>query len=187
LIVRVAFKWTTPNVLRPAINVMHFESIGYNLASLVTSLEARVTAAMWQHAGTDTGISELTLTPLDGSSGSLVQPTTFTAKWKGPQTPGDVVPQAAIIQKLVTSLRGRSFRGRVYLPFPVESAIVNGTYGSAARAAQDTAWGNFIAGMSTDGHSLVVASYKLAAASLVIGHLTESYCGTQRRRQPRPA
>jgi hypothetical protein len=166
---------------------MHFESIGYSTGSLITSLEARVTAAMWQHTRTDSYIDQLTLTPLDGAGTSVTYSTTNAAKWKGVNGTGDLIPQAAVINKFTTTLRGRSFRGRAYLPWPAEVACNNGVYDASARALQDTAWGNFIAGMSVDAHSLVVASYKESAATLVVGHQCEPLLGTQRRRQIRPS
>ena len=167
--------------------MMHFLSTAYATGPLITAIEAQVLANMWAETTTQATITQLTLTPLDGSSASVIHATAGGAKWAGTQTAGDTIPQAAAIVRLYTAQRGRSYRGRVYLPWVAESVAVNGGYNSLASAAQNTAWGTFIAGMQTSSHELVVASYKNSSASIVIDHQVESMLATQRRRQPRPS
>lgn len=167
--------------------MMHFAAPTGTLGALITALEANVTANMWAHTGTDVRIDQLTVTPLDGSGASIVHTVASASKWKGPETPGQTIPQASVIVKLNTDFRGRSYRGRVFLPWPLEAKCDSGRYDSAQAATQNTAWDTFIAAMGTASHELGVASYKHASFALVTSHDVETYLGTQRRRQPRPS
>jgi hypothetical protein len=165
---------------------MHFTISGGAVGPLITAIDANVTAAMWGQTSVDSAIDSYTLTPLDGSSASVVHPTGSPAKFKGPQTTQPVVPQVAVINKLTTSLRGRSYNGRTFLPWPTENVVNNGNFDATTRGTMDTAWGNFITAMSGAAHDVLIASYKHSTAALVIGHQVEALLATQRRRQPRP-
>lgn len=185
-VVRVAFDWVTPALTRHAANVMHFHSTDEDLASLITALDANVTANMWGHTRNDTGIVKYTLTPLDGLSGSVEHATSGT-KWFGTLTGGiDIVPQASALIKLTTALRGRRFRGRVFLPWPAEVAVTSGTLNSSNQSTMQSAWNTFRSAMAAAGKDLLVASYKEPAGVNVTATTVESLLATQRRRQPRP-
>jgi hypothetical protein len=183
--IRVAFKWSNAVFLRPAVNVMHFSSDSYDIPSLITAIDANVTAAMWQQTNTDSHIAEYTLTPLDGSSASVVHATGSPAKFSGPQSGGDLLPQVAVLVKLNTASRGRRARGRAYLPWCQEGVVANGIYNATARAAQQTAWNSFRSAMASASKPLQVASYANPSAEDCTAATVESLTATQRLRQPR--
>ena len=91
----------------------------------------------------------------------------------------------ANIVKFVTGLRGRSYRGRVYLPFVDESTQAQGHIVAGKITDGQGAWEAFHTDMSTDGFELVVASYLHSTAEDVIAVLFERDTATQRRRNKR--
>ena len=185
-VVRVAFTWTNPAYTRHAVNVMHFNCVPTDIAHLRTTLEANVNALMWSQTPAASTITSLRFTPLDGMGSSLDFATSGGSKWAGNAGTGDTTPQVAAIVKLLTGIRGRSHRGRVFLPWVAEGNNTNGTFTSAAVvSAMQGAWTTFIAAMSTAAHDLQVTSYHLATSTDVQTCVVESQLATQRRRQPR--
>lgn len=166
---------------------MHFVKAGGNPADLWTKLNAHVTASMWNQTITSSKIVLATITPLDGSGVTLPQPTGAGANWAGNQSPGDIIPSSAVVIKTLTAKRGRSYRGRHYLPWPAESQCDSGQFTSGTRNASTAAWIAFHAAMVADGWTPVVASYKLSTADPIIAVAAEIYLGTVRRRQFRTA
>ena len=185
-VIRCAFRWENPNFDRNAITVMHFNTPDWGIAGLRTAIEANVLGDMWDHASTDSAIVDVTYTPLDGTTASQTIATSGGSKWNGNSGSGDQVPQAAVVVKHLTLDRGRSARGRNFLPWPVEPNVNNGVLNSASVGVMNTAWESFRSDMLADTYPLVVASYKDSAAGDVTSSTVESLLGTQRRRQPRP-
>lgn len=184
---RVSFEWAAGQ--QSAANVMHFRtaSSGATPEEVWDCIDANVTANMWASCSTGSVIQEVRVTPLDGSSATQAFGTGSGAKWQG-QTSGDFVPAGAAIIKLSTAKRGRSFRGRVFLPFLAEAAFVNGLLELGPLGLAQTAWEDFandIIADPTTPMALVVASYKLAESNQVLNLLAENVAGTQRRRQGR--
>lgn len=182
-VVRVAIDWSNSFVTKPATNVMHFSAPGKTLAQVFTALDNRVVTNMWCGATVDTKAITVTLTPLDGSGSTLVQPVTPAAKWAGPAVTGDVVPQVAAIIKFATAKRGRSFRGRIFVPFTAEAQQSSGVVTPATVAAATAAWATWLTNMNGDGVHPVVASYKLGSAEAITAATAEAMTATQRRRQ----
>jgi len=182
---RCALKWQATGIARPAINVMHLRKSGSSALAVFNELDAKVTAAMWQYADQNTGVYEVDVTPLDGTSATAQYATGLPTKWKGGVVGGDTIPQVACIVKLGTATRGRSFRGRLYLPYVTEGKQANGVMDATTLAAMQTAFNTFFAALTTDGFEWVVASYKESVATAVTGVILESRTATQRRRQVR--
>lgn len=183
---RAAFIWSCPAFTRKATNVMHFLYASPDAATLFSKISANVTATMWAATRSDTLIESVTLTPLDGA-GASTEHATSGAKWAGQATGGsDVVPQACPLVSLRTGVRGRSYRGRVYLPWPSEGSIASGSLGSSQQTTMQSAWTAFVTAMDATSAPLVVASYKNASQALVTTATVEQLLATQRRRQPRP-
>lgn len=63
-------------------------------------------------APTSTTLTELRLTPLDGSSASTVR----TVALAGTQADGTLPTEVSACMSIITGLRGRRNRGRIYLP-----------------------------------------------------------------------
>ena len=183
---RVALQWTDPVFPRKSVNVMHFHSVGYAMSTFWTALDANVTALMWGHTGTNSQIDQVTIIPLDGGGAGLIQATGGPAKWRGTDSSNVPIPQASAIVKLTTGTRGRSNRGRVYLPWVNEDIAAAGQLDATRRSAMNGAWATFRSAMLAAGFPLVVASYKHSTALNVLATDVEAYLGTQRRRQPRP-
>ena len=164
---------------------MHFTSADYDIDNLWDKLQDHVAEGMWQPTSEQNKIVQVVFLPLDGTTASVAKVAPSTDAWSGPQSNGDTVPQAAVIVKLRTDQRGRSGRGRVFLPWPWEGVIENGRFSSADRDACTAAWGAFVDDMRGDSVDLVVASYVHAYKNAVVSANAETFCGTQRRRQPR--
>ncbi len=184
--VRAAFTWVNPAFTRDAITVMHFNSDDGDLDALFSDLDAAVSDALWQHTTVDSSIATVQLIPLDGTGAGKEYDTGSTADWSGPQPSGQVIPQAAVVAKHTTIFRGRSYRGRSFLPWPAEGVCSNGRYDNTNAAGQQTAWNNFQATLLGGAHEIVIASYKLAVSNDVSFTRVERLLGTQRLRQPRP-
>jgi hypothetical protein len=124
------------------------------------------------------------VTPLDGTSATFDHTGDFPAM-TGDQD-GQFIPQVAYIAKLITGLRGRSKRGRVFVG-PMSEAIANDGQLTPGAALSDlqAGWEAFEAGLVVDGLELVVASYKLSSAQSVTAVSVEQVLATQRRRQSR--
>jgi len=182
---RVALKWQGSGVTRPAVNVMHIRKASSSALAVWTEVDAKVTAAMWGHTAAGTSVYEVDVTPLDGTSATAQYATGSPAKWTGSAATSDVIPQVACIAKLGTATRGRSFRGRLFLPFLCEGVTFYGTIQASTITSMQAAWNTFFAALTADSYELVVASYKLSSATAVTGVVIENRTGTQRRRQQR--
>lgn len=183
---RCAFEWQHDDFTGlAATNVMHFRKSSTTPAALATLLAASVTAAMWHEQDTHAHVRFVNITPLDGSSVTLPYATGGAAKWSGAQTTHDPVPQVSNIIKLDTAKRGRSYRGRVYLPWVVTPAINGGALSAGDAATVTTAWVAFLAALNASTCDMVVASYTLATAEPVIALACELDTATIRRRNSR--
>jgi len=186
-VLRVALNWTSDSG-QTAVNVMHFysEEAGATPEQLATDLDAQATGSMWGCIVPSASVSDIAITPLDGSTATSHYTPATPAHWVG-QNGTDFVPQVAAIIKLTTGLRGRSHRGRLFLPFIEEGAISNGLLLSATRSGVEGAWQDFGDHMLATAHvwALGVASYKLATFEGASTITCEGVLGTQRRRQGR--
>jgi hypothetical protein len=182
---RVAFNWSCPTAGLTAENVMHFRKASSSPVAIATMIDGRVTSSMWGVESDTCSVASLDVTPLDGSGASYEFSTGSPAKWKGANAAAEFTPQAAAIVKLTTSLRGRSYRGRIFLPWVSEPSAQNGRLISGALTPLQAAWTAFVANIITDGGELVVASYKLSTAQAVANAHCETFLATQRRRMQR--
>jgi hypothetical protein len=165
--------------------VIHFHKSGSTAAALGTALDANVTASMWGLTSDNCHISHYDITPLDGSSVTYPVDTGSPAKYSGAVSGTDVIPQACYLMKLLTLKRGRSYRGRIFLPFLAETKQSFGTLDTTAVSNTTAAWVAFHTAMTSAGFDFVVASYKLATADNVAAIACESQSATQRRRARR--
>lgn len=178
---RVALNWTGPSGTH-AVNVIHLLKSGTTAASIASTMDANVTTNMWNNVSASAQVTSLQVTPLDGSSATYVLNTTG-AKWTGPNVGTDFAPAVANVISLRSNFRGRSKRGRVYMPYQAEAGMSNGVNGNTALS--QTAWNNWLAAMIAAGAQPVIASYKLASQVPITAIIVESVLGTQRRRQSR--
>jgi len=182
---RVAFTWEAAG--QHAVNVMHFfDSLGTQDADdLHTQILANADAGMWATVSNQAHMVDLAITPLDGTSAtSEFAVPTSNADFAG-QTASEYVPAVAVLVKLTTAVRGRSNRGRVFVPFTGEAVMGDGQVGSGPIGTMQTAWNNWIAGMAAVDFPQVVASYLHSNQHEVTNVIVEDIVGTQRRRQSR--
>jgi hypothetical protein len=124
--------------------------------------------------------------PLDGSTATATLTATIVAGGSG----GDWVPQSAVLVKHQTAHRGRSGRGRTYLPLIGEMNISAGIFDPGVISTVQPAWDTFLSTMNTANWSPVVAHYDRAhsgvgaAAYPILRYVVEGFTATQRRRQP---
>lgn len=182
---RCSFEWTNSDTGLSATNVMHFANSGATPADIAADIDASVTATMWSPCDNHSHVREIDITPLDGTSVTFPFVTGSGAKYSGQQTSHSIVPQACSLIKLLTAKRGRSYRGRVYIPWTSEDGMTNGHTDPANVAILNTAWHDFWTAMSAAGSPLVIASYKLATAENVIASVCETFLATQRKRNAR--
>jgi hypothetical protein len=176
---RVAFNWT--NGSAHAVNVMHFLDTTHTVTELVGLLGSDVQTDQFDVLHEDWSAPTCSVTPLDGSSSTTEH---ALANWSGVQS-GDYVPQVAAIVKYTTLKRGRSYRGRTFLPGVAEAASGNGKLNGSSFTLMSTAWPAYHTALAGHGVNLVIASYKHSTADLVTSVLVELETGTQRRRMER--
>jgi hypothetical protein len=182
---RVAFHYKAPGVAGPyAINVMHFRQDAVDQDGLAGAIIANWQADQLSSLSASAELDSFEITPLDGTSATRNYLTDGADHWSG-NAGSEWVPQVAVIIKMETALRGRSYRGRIYLPFTGESKIDGGTLDGTFVTAMSAGWNDFNAAMLTDSVVPVVASYKHATAEGIVGFICESQTATQRRRMSR--
>lgn len=182
---RCAFKWQDPAFSSNAVNVMHFKKSGSNPAAIAAILNTNVSANMWYCQEASSFIGEVDITPLDGTSVTYPYIPPVAANWTGQRTTTDKMPNACNLIKLVTAKRGRSYRGRVYLPWIHAASPTNGVLDAGTVSNCTTAWVAFLAAMASSGAPLVIASYLHATAEPVVAVICERDIATQRRRNQR--
>jgi len=179
---RVALNWVDSGQV--AVNVMHILRSGTTAAVIASSVDANVTAAMWGTVVNGASVNHIVVTPLDGASASYTLNTTG-AKWTGSGGVFDPCVQCAVMVKETTAFRGRSNRGRLYLPFTSENVSGGGVIASGTQTTVQNAWNAFLTAMVAAGSQPVVASYLHASQHPVVAYTVELAMGTQRRRQSR--
>lgn len=187
---RVAFDWIESGTGQHAVNVTHWyatASGGATPAQVYNCLNAHVADTMFNSVTDTAGVSTVAVTELDGVSATQEFVTGLPSKWKG-LTPGSFVPSSATVMKIATGTRGRSYRGRVFLPFLPEGSMANGQLTGTTASDMTTAWNTFVAACAADATTpleLGVASYKLAVFTGGETFTVEQFIATQRRRQSR--
>ena len=176
---RVAFNYT--GTAGHATNVMHFRNSTDSPATIAADIDAKVTSTMWSFMPNTSKLDSVDITPLDG-----VTPTyTLTGINQLGNTDGQPVPAVCAVLSLRTAVRGRSSRGRLYLPWVSENVMNAGVLDGTVQGVYAAAWDTFFESMITSGSQIVVASYKLASAEDVINIIANPTVATQRRRQQR--
>lgn len=182
---RVALNWASPGAGLTATNVIHIRKSGSDAVAIASLLDGIVVSGLWGVQSDATGIATVDVTPLDGSGATYELSTGMPAKWKGANASAEFAPQVAALIKLTTSLRGRSYRGRIFLPWVCEPAMSSGRLITGALTPLQGAWTAFRSNLITNTAELVVASYKHSTAEAVQTCHAESWTATVRRRNQR--
>lgn len=185
---RIAIHWTDGGG-QNAVNVIHtLAAASATTDAVMELLDDTVTSNMWPSVATGCHVNDVAITPLDGLTATHHYSPGTPGNWTGGAGSSEYEPQIAVCVKLTTEKRGRSFRGRLYLPFTAESVVSKGTVDGTIAGDITTAWTTFVAALESDpttSSSLCIASYKLAEATAVTSVLGEAEAATQRRRQGR--
>lgn len=175
------------------VNVLHFKKTSGSIdAAALTALNTELTklygGASYGGGGVNllnncpaaTVTLDVTYTPLDGSAASTVLAIAATGSGTTDLLPGETCP----IITLRTALRGRSFRGRVYLPAQHDtSQSSTGAVGTGVITAYNAQLAGFITALTAINWQWVVASYLLSQATPVTTALLRNYYAVQRRRR----
>lgn len=160
------------------------------LQTVVNSIKTTLTGSTPFKAGIATDTSLLVVKglfyPTNTGTASLVAESPGTAVFGA--TAPQHAPQVCVVASLRTGTAGRSYRGRVYVPFRTGNVSAGGVVSSAGQTIVDAhvnsvvaAVGVAIALLPLSG-SWVVWSPKLGTGSAVSAVLVGSQCDTQRKR-----
>lgn len=178
---RCSIDWVGAGGLTAA-SVFHVRTTVLDESEIATAISDLGDLDMMVTSGPTTNGTSISITKLDGESGTQI----FAAPvWASGAGSGDLVAQGAAIVSFQTALRGPRHRGRIYLPFVGEGSQANGTLNGGDVGVSQDAWNAFIVAMAGVECPLVVASYVHAEATLVTGCVVRSVIGTQRRRAQR--
>lgn len=169
---------------RACVNVMGGEWLGATPTVAVLNTAAAAVLSSWKTrflplCSDAYTVSQCRITSLDSA----------TAPQGASSSPGNgtkangAAPQVSQIIKLLTAIRSRSTRGRLYLPPPGE-ADVNSTGILLGQQVTDlgTAMSGHISAMSAAGMNLSVLSRKLMVSTNISGFQVQSTVATQKRR-----
>jgi len=181
---RVALEWLHSGTGQIAANVIHIRTASTSASAVAAAIAASFLNKMWTTVSSGASMHAMDLTRLDGSSASYH---TTVSGQNGQGSSGDFEPGSSTVVGLHTALRGRSHRGRVYLPFLAEGQASNGLLTTGQATTALLGWSYFVAHLplQTPLCFLVVASYKLSTATDVVTTPVLRGYGTQRRRQER--
>lgn len=133
----------------------------------------------WGHyMGTGSGTDDIRVTPLDGTSATIVVSLSLGASATAP------LPQnVALVLTIRTGTRGRSFRGRIYLANPI-TQLDDGTgkVSSSDVANILTIWNQLETDLAASSIFIGVASYKLVTWTAMQTLTMDTRFDTQRRR-----
>jgi len=181
---RVALNYLHGGTAQIAVNVIHVRSASTNPALVALAIHSSMLNKMFTTMSSGALCKSMDLTRLDGTSAAYHHTMT---PFSGQGSSGDFEPGSTAVVGFRTALRGRSHRGRLYLPFLAEGQASNGQLTAGQALVLLLGWSNFVNALPTKTPLcfLVVASYKLATATDVVTTPVLRAYGTQRRRQER--
>jgi len=181
---RCALRYSSDDGGEHAVNVFHVRSIGSTASDVWDAINNSFDAGWWDAiVSTTASVVGADVTPLDG-----ITPT-FTQDYPTPKSGSagnDYSPASAAIVTEYTAFRGKSNRGRMFIPFIAESVITDGFVNSTPRTTAGAGVTAFVSQLDIEGAPMVVASYLGAgSANSVTSTVLRRVLGTQRLRQSR--
>jgi hypothetical protein len=191
-VVRVAVIGTCPSGQRFT-NVLHFKHLGaaptpadiVALHGLITRIYSGTPTTtggtnMLNNSSSSMKLTQVQYTPLDGSSTTTVLALVASGAAGGNNLPSEVTA----VVTFRTDQRGRSYRGRAYLPVMTVSAVdSSGELTSGPLTSLPLQWQGAIAllgGISWEHH---VASYLHGTSRIIISYTMDAKMDVQRRRK----
>lgn len=189
---RVAVRGVTSHGT-PFVNVIHLHRTAgaaapADVPALVTELNKLYGGASYGGGGlnllnncnSSTVVSDYTFLLLDGISASIVSVAAAAGSGAAQALPAEV----AEVITLRTPNRGRSYRGRIYLPAMTTGALIaGGNIAAAVTTALTAQCVGFQAAIGGLTYSWVVASYKLGLVNTITGFTMDPAPDVQRRRK----
>jgi len=179
---RCTLNWHSDGLAVSSHNVIHVLAPGFSSDDVYDAWNTNVDAAMWEHTNVTTSVNSVDVLPLDGVTPTTNYPNSDVTNWRGAGATQLTIPVSALAS-LKTGLRGRSGRGRIFLPWVCEGSQNGGILSGTVGANMTTAWNAFRVAMDSAGCALIVASYTHSLRNTVLHISVEDDCGTQRRRQ----
>jgi hypothetical protein len=158
-----------------------------NITKLYQAAGFGGTAFGCMHFATDgTKVTSVVQTPLDGVTPSRTDNLALT----GSSSQAALPAQTAVSVTLLTAIRGRSYRGRVYWPCNSREMVdTDGTFAAADGGFVESTWAAFDTALQaqTRPAKLFVASYKLGSAEQTTGTKCRLVYAHQTKRRGRGA
>jgi hypothetical protein len=178
--------WSSSQAPRPAVNDLcfHDDAGGHTGTDVYNAINAAVSQQMWAGVVGTASVIDVLTTKLDGSAATVHHATGSPTKWSG-TTGGGAILQGAGVVTLRTGFRGRSYRGRIYLPWIAEDDQTDGILLAGNVTAAQTAWSTFMAAVKAAGYPIHVLSRLHSTSTEIVSVTVEPYLKTQRRRTRR--
>jgi hypothetical protein len=178
--------WTVTSAPRPMINdlFIHDDAGGHTGTDVYNALNTNWTRGMITSVNSAAVVDKVITTKLDGTAASIDHSTGSPVKWTG-NGGTDYILQGAQVVTLRTGFRGRSRRGRIYLPAIAEDNQLDGVILAANVTTAQTAWDTFLTAMKAAGYPLHVCSRLHSDSIEVVSVTVRGYLNTQRRRARR--
>jgi len=177
--IRFNWVWGAQN----AYNVFHVRATAMDVDDVAQAVPDNWHNDQIKMVSSGASIDSIDVTPLDGTSVPF-NLHLGSASFVGADGTS-AVPATAAIVKMVTAKRGKSYRGRMFLPYVGEGSQVAGTLSGSIAADSTAKWVLWANGMSADGVHLCIVSALLGTSEDVTNLAVETSLGTQRRRQTR--
>lgn len=171
----------TGSGLQSATNVFHISAPGATASDVADGINSAAGAGdPWAGVNAVMTDASITVTPLDGVSGSHIQGANLIVPGAG----GQPLFEASMVAKFATGLAGREHRGRMFIGPLSEDQVNAGVVLDTLVAGTLDAITDWIADLNGQAipKDLVVASYKLSTASSVTSVTVTQQQRTQRRR-----
>lgn len=192
-VIRCAVQGTLANG-REWVNTYHFlKPSGTSNAAAISAIDTLLTnlynvnaggaaAAILSQVSNTARITGIAYLPLDGTSATVVISHSLPGLASGDPLPAHV----ALVVTSQTGLRGRSHRGRVFLPPMAEGQNdASGAPSSGVLVGLQPQFNAFLAAATTAVMFPVVASYRFASQQLITDYVVRSKWSTRRKRQGR--
>jgi len=175
---RITLEWTLPESAKAA-NVFHIFATTDDETEVSTAVQANLDPDQFYGSSSSAHLTGVDVIALDGTS------TTFHQTLDGSFTGlggSDYIAQGATIVSFGTGLRGRSNRGRMFLPALAEDRQDGGIVAFGAVSTMQVAWDNWVDNMRAAFMIPVVASYRHHTAPEITTVTIRDRCGTIRHR-----
>lgn len=176
---RVVFNWSNPFGSDQVVSVQHFRN-ATSAADLAADIDAEFVTNMLLAQPDGVDAESLDITALDGVSGAVNFP---LSNWTGEGGAAEPVPGLNVLVLGSTGLRGSANRGRIFLPSARESIIDDGLLNAGGQFSIESAWTDFLTGLTGTGSEWGVASYAHADFDAYINVSVPRMLGIIKRRR----